>query len=173
MNSVKADRILGALLALAVLGFGLTLRDVFEQRVIEAGDRAPSFSIKTDRGATVSNSSFGGKLLVLNFWATWCPPCVEEMPSLNQFASTFKDQGVVVLGVSIDRNQKAYKTFVERSQLTFPTAHDPEANISSEYGTFKWPETYVIDTNGKVVEKFIGPREWMSPETVRSIKAHL
>jgi peroxiredoxin len=81
--------------------------------------------------------------------------------------------GVVVLGVSIDRNERAYRSFLERNQLALAVARDPEENISSSYGTFKWPETYVIDRSGKVVQKYIGPRDWTDPKIVSSIKSLL
>lgn len=169
----NTDRSLVVLLTIAVLGFVFTIRDVFQEHVVEAGDRAPNFTITTDSGRSISPGNFGGKLLVLNFWATWCPPCIQEMPSLNQFAETMKDKGVVVLAVSVDRNEQAYRSFLQRAQPAFLSARDPDANISSDYGTFKWPETYVIGTNGKVLIKHIGPKDWMSPEIFNPIKALL
>lgn len=169
----KSNRALLLVLAIVFAAFLYTIHDLFEQRIVEAGDSAPKFSITTESGNRITNSEFGGRLLVLNFWATWCPPCIEEMPSLNEFARTMQPQGVVVLGVSIDRNEKAYKTFLERNQLALQVARDPEENISSSYGTFKWPETYVIDRTGKVVQKYIGPRVWTDPGIVNSIRSLL
>ena len=169
----RSNRVLLIVLAVAFGAFLYTIHDLFEYRIIEAGDRAPKFSITTESGQKVSHTDFGGKLLVLNFWATWCPPCVEEMPSLNEFARTIQPQGVVVLGVSIDRNEKAYRDFLARHQLSFQVARDPEESISSTYGTFKWPETYVIDREGKVVQKYVGPRDWTDPQIMNSIKALL
>jgi cytochrome c biogenesis protein CcmG, thiol:disulfide interchange protein DsbE len=173
MPKSQADRTLRILLGVAVLAFLWTIKDSFEDRVVNVGDKAPDFSIRTETGKTITAADFGGKVLVLNFWATWCPPCVEEMPSLNRFAATMKDSGVVVLAVSIDKNEKAYKQFVQRIRPAFETAYDPDANISSGYGTFKWPETYVIDRNGKVRQKLISNQEWMDPQIVNGIKALL
>jgi cytochrome c biogenesis protein CcmG/thiol:disulfide interchange protein DsbE len=173
MQKSQADRTLRILLAVAFLAFVWVIKDSFEERIVNVGDKAPNFSITTEKGKTVSVSDFGGKVLVLNFWATWCPPCVQEMPSLNQFAATMKDKGVVVLAVSIDKNEKAYKTFLQRTRPAFETAFDPDANISSEYGTFKWPETYVIDKSGKVTQKLISNQDWMDPQIVNGIKAML
>src|SRR4051794_37975451 len=173
MPKSQADRTLRILLAVAFVAFLWVIKDSFEERIVNVGDQAPNFSITTASGRTVSVKDFGGKVLVLNFWATWCPPCVQEMPSLNQFAATMKDSGVVVLAVSIDKNEKAYKTFVQRARPAFETAYDPDANISSDYGTYKWPETYVIDRTGKVVQKLISNQEWMDPQIVNSVKALL
>jgi cytochrome c biogenesis protein CcmG/thiol:disulfide interchange protein DsbE len=173
MSKSKTDRILRILLALSFVAFVWVLKDSFQDRVITVGDNAPNFSIKTDKGQTVSVSDFGGKVLVLNFWATWCPPCIEEIPSLDQFAATMKGSGVVVLAVSVDKNEKAYRTFVQRNRPAFETARDPDANISSEYGSYKWPESYVIDKNGKVVQKLISNQNWMDPQLVNGIKALL
>lgn len=170
---LKANRIGVAALALIFIGFLFTIRDVFEQPVVEAGDKAPPFTVTTESGRRVGPGEFDGKLLVVNFWATWCPPCVEEMPSLNAFARSLAPEGVVVLGVSIDRNERAYRNFLERNNLAFQVARDPEENISSSYGTFKWPETYVIDRQGNVVQKHVGPRDWTSPQIVNSIRALL
>jgi peroxiredoxin len=144
-----------------------------QQRVIEAGDTAPDFSVVTEDGKTVTREDFGGKLLVLNFWASWCPPCISELPSLNEFAKEYKNQGVVVLGVSIDKNPNLYKRFLQQRQVAFETARDPEANISASYGTFQIPETYIIDRSGKVLEKVISDQNWMSPEFLQRVKTML
>jgi len=135
-----------------------------KERVVNAGDTAPDFHIVSDSGRAYTRTDFGGKLLVLNFWASWCAPCVDEVPSLDAFQRTLKDKGVVVLGVSIDTNEKRYQQFLKRFPVTFATARDPEANISTSYGTFQIPETYLIDSNGKVLEKVISNQNWMNPE---------
>ena len=121
------------------------------------GDKAPDFTITTDSGKQITRSDFGGRLLVLNFWATWCPPCVEEMPSLDEFQKRLAASGVVVLGVSVDTNEPPYRAFLQKARVSFLTARDPQASISAEYGTFKYPETYVIDSSGRVLQKHIGP----------------
>jgi peroxiredoxin len=173
MDRRRADRALKALLALLFLGFVYVIRDSFEQRIVDVGDRAPNFAVTTESGRRISTSEFGGKLLVVNFWATWCPPCIEEMPSLNSFARQLGNDGVVVLGISVDSNENAYRNFLQRNQLAFHVARDPEAEIPAEYGTFKWPETYVIDQRGRVVQKYIGPRTWTDPGLVNEIRALL
>ena len=173
MAKSKADRVLLAALAVLFLGFIFVIHDLFEQRIIDAGDKAPEFSLTTEAGRRITQSDFGGKLLVLNFWATWCPPCIEEMPSLNQFAQEMEPAGVVVLSVSIDKNETAYKRFLQQQKLSFQVARDANADIPTQYGTFRWPETYIIDRSGKVVIKHIGPRNWMDPAIVREVRAQL
>ena len=150
-------------LVLLVLAFLAVVAGTLQETVIQTGDPAPKFSVKTDQGRQISPSDFGGKLLVLNFWASWCQPCVEETPSLNDFAKKYAGQGVVVVGVSVDRNEKLYHNFIRRNAVAFQTARDPDSNISAAYGTFKVPETYIIDKTGKVVQKVIGPQNWSDP----------
>jgi cytochrome c biogenesis protein CcmG, thiol:disulfide interchange protein DsbE len=170
---VTTDRILIAAILLLTAGLVWTVAGTLEVRVINADDTAPSFSVVTEHGKTITRSDFGGKLLVLNFWASWCPPCISELPSLNQFAKEYAGQGVVVLGISNDKNEHLYKNFVTQRQVGFETARDPEANISTSYGTFQIPETYIIDRNGKVLEKVISDQNWMDPEFLARVKVML
>ena len=158
------------LLALLLAG-GLcwVLAESMSDRVIEAGDKAPNFTIVTDDGHKITRSDFGGKLLILNFWATWCPPCIEEIPSLDAMQKQLADKGVVVLAVSVDRNPQTYQQFLQKAKTSFKTARDPEADISSRYGTFKFPETYVINKDGRVVAKYIANQDWMKPELLQEI----
>jgi cytochrome c biogenesis protein CcmG, thiol:disulfide interchange protein DsbE len=161
-----------AILLLAV-GLVWTVAGTLEVRVINAGDTAPNFSVVTEHGRTVTRSDFGGKLLVLNFWASWCPPCIAELPSLNQFAQQYASQGVVVLGISNDKNENLYKKFLAQRHVAFDTARDPSADISTSYGTFLIPETYIIDKNGKVLEKVISDQDWMDPQFLARVRSML
>jgi cytochrome c biogenesis protein CcmG/thiol:disulfide interchange protein DsbE len=129
------------------------------------GTAAPDFTIQ-DSDRKVALSDFHGKVVVLNFWASWCAPCVEEMPSLLQLQQRFKDKGVAVVGVSIDVDGDAYHRFLKDYKIDFLTVRDPDQRTSNLYGSFKWPETYVIDRNGIVRRKFIGAVEWSQPEIV-------
>jgi len=150
--------------------------ETLEQRVIAVGDTAPSFKVTTESGRTITATDFGGKLLVLNFWASWCPPCVEETPSLDAFTREMAPEGVVVLGVSIDKNEAMYKRFLERFRPSYEVSRDADADISSSYGTFVFPETYIIDRSGKVVQKIIGEPEkgdWTDPELLARIRRML
>jgi len=172
MSSDKVDRLLkGAILVLTV-GLVYTLYSSIYQRVIAAGDTAPEFTVKSDTGRTVAVPNFGGKLLVLNFWATWCPPCVEEAPSLSEFARTYASKGVVVLGISVDSDEKAYQAFLRRFKPAFLTVR--ESDIHEDYGTFMYPETYIIDSSGKVLRKFDQAGiDWTSPAMTSYINSLL
>jgi cytochrome c biogenesis protein CcmG/thiol:disulfide interchange protein DsbE len=143
--------------------------------VVNAGDKAPDFALVTDHGRTITPSSFGGKLLVLNFWASWCPPCIEEEPSLQAFQRAYASKGVVVLGVSADRFDKNYHQFLDRFQIGFDTWRDPEAEsgLASRYGTVQFPETYIIDSTGRVVIKIPDPQDFTDPEFTARIEKNL
>ena len=169
----RLDRLLLGLIAVLAVALVWVVSGTLQPRVVKAGDRAPDFKITTDDGRTVTRANFGGKVLVLNFWASWCAPCVSEAPSLEAFERQMGPQGVVVLGVSIDTNEKRYKQFVERFRVNFPTARDPRADISSSYGTFQIPETYLIDGSGKVREKIISNQNWVDPQFLARVKAML
>lgn len=173
MSGVKTERILVISIGLCLAALAWSVYGAFHERIVVAGDKAPEFSIATDAGRTVTRSNFGGKVLVLNFWASWCSPCIEEMPSLNEFQKTFADKGVVVLAVSVDQSAQAYSRYVSRLKPAFLTAHDPEGRISADYGTSKYPETYIITSDGKVVEKVISNRDWMDPAFLNQIKSLL
>lgn len=173
MKSKTFDRALQVLLAVLVVTFFVSIAGSFHEKVIVAGDTAPDFSIRTDSGRRITPSDFGGKVLVLNFWATWCASCVEEIPSLDQFQKRFANSGVVVVAVSSDKSEKAYRRFLDRFRVSFQTARDPEADISGDYGTFKIPETYIIDRSGKVVEKVINSKDWNDEETTKLVQSLL
>jgi peroxiredoxin len=173
MSSAKTDRILRVAIGLLMGLFVYVLYASIHERLIGVGDSAPNFTIMADNGRPMSPASFGGRLLVLNFWATWCPPCVEETPSLNQFQREMAGSGVVVLGISVDKDEKAYRAFLNRAKVSFLTARDPENRINADFGTFKYPESYVINEKGTVVRKFIGPVNWTDERMINDIKSLL
>ena len=127
------------------------------------GSNAPDFTVQ-DSDHSVTLSQYRGQVVVLNFWATWCPPCIEETPSLVRMQNKMKDKGVVVLAVSIDADDAAYHKFLKDYSVSMVTVRDEAKKSSSLYGTFGWPETYVIDRNGVIRRKFIGAVDWGSPE---------
>lgn len=132
------------------------------------GSPAPDFTI-TDPDHTVSLSQLRGKPVVLNFWASWCGPCVEETPSLVELQRELGDR-VTVLAVSEDQDEAAYKQFIRDHNVNLLTVRDTTRSTNELYGTFKFPETFIIDRNGKIIRKFIGPADWTSPDIVDYLK---
>jgi len=133
------------------------------------GSPAPDFSI-TDSQRTVSLSQFRGKPVLLNFWASWCGPCIEETPSLVELQRQLGDK-VTIIAVSEDADDGAYKQFIRDHNVNVVTVRDTGSLKANEvYGTFKFPETFVIDSNGKIVRKFIGATDWTSPDIVDYLK---
>ncbi len=126
------------------------------------GTTAPDFTV-SDGQKTVQLSQLRGKPVLLNFWATWCPPCVQEVPSLVALQQQMGGK-VVVLAVSMDVDEEAYKTFTAKRMPGVLTARDPDQKSSKLYGTFAYPESFLIDKDGRIQRKFIGPVEWTSPE---------
>lgn len=171
MQSVKIDRLLRvSILVLAAVLVYVIYAGIHE-RVVVAGDSAPEFTITTESGQTVSVPNFGGKVLVLNFWASWCEPCIRETPSMSRFAQEYAGKGVVVLGVSVDKDEKAYRAVLQKFKPAFLTAR--ELKTHEDYGTFMYPETYIIDATGKVVRKYEEPVDWLAPDTLQYINSLL
>ena len=173
MKTVKVEQILRVAIALLLVALVAVIYRSFHERIVGVGDSAPDFSVVADNGRTVSLGNFGGRLLILNFWATWCPPCIQEMPSLDELQKRFKDSGVVVLGLSVDKNEKDYRNLLSKANVSFLTARDPENRINQEYGTFKFPETYIISKDGKVIQKIIGPANWTDDNMVGYVRSLL
>ena len=166
----------GVLLVVLALVIVYSVQD----HVVGVGDNAPNFRVQTESGAVITPSNFGGKVLVLNFWASWCAPCVQEIPSLNRIQKMFASQGLVVLGVNVDSKEELYRNMLRRFQVSFQTARDPQENISYQYGTYKVPESYIIDRNGKVLQKYAGLPDvngewkvWTDPEIVNYVRSLL
>jgi len=171
MDSVKTDRLLRVTIGVLLVAFVYVIYLAIHERVVVAGDSAPPFTITADNGRAVSVPNFGGKLLVLNFWASWCGPCIEETPSLTQFARQYADKGVVVLGVSVDQSDKAYRAFLQKYAPGFLTARD--LKLHEDYGTYMYPETYIIDNKGKVVFKLAEGANWTDPKLTQYVNSLL
>ncbi|MGH9716541.1 MAG: TlpA family protein disulfide reductase [Candidatus Acidiferrales bacterium] len=126
------------------------------------GETAKNFSL-TIGGKSTQLSALHGKVVLLNFWASWCQPCVDEAPSLDALQKEIAPMGGTVLGVSVDEDQAAYEQFLKTYNIDFPTYRDPSKQISLSYGTTMYPETYVIDREGRINSKIVGPQDWTSP----------
>ncbi|MDQ0970990.1 peroxiredoxin [Neobacillus niacini] len=121
---------------------------------LKVGAKAPDFELRTLAGDTVKLSDFRGKKVMLNFWATWCPPCKAEMPAMEEFHKETGDD-VVILAVNIDPHLDV-KAFVDENGITFPIPLDAEDKVNETYQVLSIPTTYFIDTNGNIGNKYIG-----------------
>jgi cytochrome c biogenesis protein CcmG/thiol:disulfide interchange protein DsbE len=127
------------------------------------GTLAPDFTVQ-DQDRKVTLSALRGNIVVLNFWASWCGPCIAETPSLVAMHHLLRDKGVVVLAVSIDDDDSAYHRFIKDQGMDMLTVRDAAKKSNELYGTFKFPETYIIDRSGIVRRKIIGETNWTEQE---------
>ncbi|MBF0169807.1 MAG: TlpA family protein disulfide reductase [Nitrospinae bacterium] len=135
------------------------------------GQTAPDFSLPTLDGGTMTLADYRGKVVLLNFWATWCPPCKEEMPSMQKLYEHFKGRDFVMLTVSIDDKTGDVAPFMKELGLTFPVAFDPGAKVGADYGLTGVPETFLIDKRGTVMHHLIGPGDWYQPGLVSAFES--
>jgi peroxiredoxin len=134
------------------------------------GGAAPDFTLKDLAGHDLKLSDLKGKVVLLNFWATWCPPCREEVPSLVSLNKQMSGKSFQMVTVSIDEGGKqAVEEFFKASGVTLPVLLDTERNVSSLYGTTGVPETFVIDRNGVIVKKVVGGMNWSDAAVVKSL----
>ena len=161
-----------ASLVLALLIFGFT-GCYHGSKPSSIGTPAPDFTIQ-DSDRSVTLSQLRGKIIVLNFWATWCPPCVDEMPSLLQMQKKMQGKGITVLAVSVDDDANNYHKFLKDHSIDLVTVREGGTKtdtgvispVANKYGTSKIPESYIIDRNGTIRRKFIGPVDWKQQEIV-------
>jgi peroxiredoxin len=173
MSRLNREAILASLMVVLSGVMIFRLVPYFRQYNVEAGDRAPGFNLIGDSGRGLRLEDYRGKYVLLNFWATYCVPCVEELPSLNGIYDDLHDKGLVVLGVSVDTDEEAYQRFLTAHRVTFPTARDPEWTAAIRYGTSKIPETYLIDREGLVIRKYVGAENWRRPEILNYLQSLL
>jgi peroxiredoxin len=160
------SRTLGSIaLLLGILGAVAGLQ--YLHRPPSTGYAAPDFTLPDLQGRQVRLSDFRGKVVFLNLWATWCPPCRMEMPSMEALYRGLAGKDFVMLAVAEDEGgAPAVGSFVRELGLTFTVLLDPEATLSPRYGATGYPETFIIDRNGEVVNHTIGPAEWDSEEMI-------
>ena len=138
--------------------------------IISVGQQAPDFTTKDETGKEVKLSDFRGKLVFLNFWATWCAPCIEEMPEMDTLNEKFKDRKFQMMAVSVDHNWEVVKDFYAKLNLDIPTYLDPGQQVRNSYKVRGYPETFLIDRNGYVVKYIIGPQRWSDPKVMATIE---
>jgi peroxiredoxin len=137
---------------------------------VEAGTQAVDFALPDLDGNMKSLKDFKGKIVFLNFWATWCAPCEEEMPSMQVLYDTFRNRGLEIVAVSVDSGDVGpVKEFAKKHGLTFTILHDRKGRVKESYKTTGVPETFIIDQNGIVAEKVWGAKDWNQPASVETI----
>jgi peroxiredoxin len=136
---------------------------------------AKPFTLSTPEGGSLSLADFGGRVVLLNFWATWCGPCKEEMPSMERLYQKHRAQGLVVLALSNDSEGSTTRVarFIKEGGFTFPVALDPRLKVAALYGVRVLPSSFVIDRKGKVTHIALGPREWDQPAASRLFESLL
>jgi peroxiredoxin len=166
-------KILGPLGLILVAGmvFSFFLPSYRHGEASLAGRKAKDFAVQIPGASHLAD--LRGKVVVLNFWASWCPPCVEEAQSLNRLQQQIAPKGGIVLGVSVDEDDAAYNKFLQDQHIVFPTYRDATRQSAADYGTSMFPETYLIDREGRFARKIVGPQDWQSPEIMGSINAVL
>jgi peroxiredoxin len=141
---------------------------------ISRGSAAPDFSLPGLAGESARTlSGLRGRVVLLNFWATWCKPCEDEMPAMQRLHAALAGSDFELLAVSVDTEEADVRTFRDRLGLSFPILLDPERRVSHQYQVFRYPETLLIDRDGVVVERYVGPRDWDDPLYLERIRALL
>jgi peroxiredoxin len=163
----EAAKYATALLVVLAAGFGFVHMQEQKGYGLKVGSPAPGFRLPRLAGADVDLGSLRGRVAVVNFWATWCPPCVDEMPSLERLHRALGPEGLTVVGISTDEDGGVLTGFVRDKRISFPILRDPGGRVASaEYHTTGYPETFVIDPKGVLVEIYVGPTEWDTPSAL-------
>ena len=171
----KTDRttiIFAILVFAAITAYAVLRTTVFDAQIPIVGDEATDFRIPGLDGKEVHLAALRGNVVFVNFWATWCPPCRDEMPSLQSLAHRFRGRPFQMVAVSVDgEGRSIVRKFLEKGRYDIPVFLDPGGKLAFDYGVVKYPETIVIGAEGKVREKFIGPFDWMDEKLVAKIEA--
>ena len=158
-----------ALFLLLALLYGVLTRPPTDarNRAPRIGQPLADFTLPDLQGRLVQLSALRGKVVFINIWATWCPPCIEEMPTMQRLYERLYSRGLEVLAISIDAlGAQVVGPFMQQYRLTFPALLDPQDRIPHLYHTSGVPESFVVDKQGRLVEKVVGPRDWSHPQVI-------
>lgn len=128
------------------------------------GDVAPAFDLPRLAGGRTSLAGLEGRVALINFWATWCKPCEDEMPAMQRLYDGLAGDGFELLAISVDESVDDVRAFNERLALSFPVLLDPDQEAARRYQTTGFPESILVDREGRIVERYVGPREWDHPD---------
>ena len=171
-------RLLLIIVALVLVGGSLYIGSASSSRpshepikLVALGDVAPDFQLEDTTGKKFSLSDLRGKVVLVNFWATWCPPCRAEMPSMEKLNQAMVGEDFVMLAINVEENARAVvPAFLEKSPHTFSVLYDDQAVVQKLYGVYKFPESFVIRKDGIIDDKVIGAIDWAHPETIAYFK---
>ncbi len=138
---------------------------------VNVGDQRSEFRLPDVQG--VIHTLPQGEVVLLNFWATWCPPCRQEIPSMAALHDRYAERGLHIVAVSVDQRSEDLVSFMQEYRMPFQVLHDADSAVSRSYGVFRYPESFLIDRNGTVVEHLIGAVDWMSAPILRTIDGML
>ena len=162
---------IASFLALFALNAKESFRKSFKLKSLDVGRLAPNFELPGLDGKLVSLSDYRGKVVLVNIWATWCPPCIDEMPSMEKLYKELRGENFEILAISIDvQGLKAVAPFMQAYKLSFPALIDTEGTIKSLYSTTGVPESFIIDKEGILIKKIIGPLDWAAPEILHFLR---
>ena len=166
-------RYLLLIVLLAVIGGGAYIySNMPSTTAVVAGDVAPDFTLEDTQGNKITLSELRGKVVMVNFWATWCPPCIEEMPSMERLNNFMADEDFVMLAINTEKNGRSVvPEFLKKTPYAFSILYDDQMTVQKKYGVYKFPESFIVGKDGTVVEKIIGPLNWSSPKTVAYLKS--
>lgn len=173
MRLVTAGTVLCLIVAVIGLG-GASAPDVFPvagRNAVKPGEVAPNFQLQDLQGRFVSLSELRGKVVLLNFWATWCGPCRVEMPAMEELYRTFSRKDFEILAVSTDaQGATVTRPFQQENRLTFPILHDADYRVGLTYGARSLPMTFMVDRQGVVRHRIFGARDWAAPEAQQLVQ---
>jgi peroxiredoxin len=159
------------LIALLLILFAGTASAARLLSLVDARPEAPPFSLMDTHGKTVSLNDFRGKVLVINFWATWCPSCRKEMPALNRGAAWLKKYDIELIAINVGEKKNRVTDYLEKEPVDFPILLDLDTEVSTRWDAMRLPITYVVDQEGRIVYRALGSREWDQPELLVPIRA--
>jgi len=164
------NRLFLILIIFGTVLYGFYLQKGYEERHRLVGKMAPDFSVKNESGKTISLSDLKGRVVLVHFWATWCVPCLYEIPSLNDLQKSLDHTKFALVAISMDEKREDVVSFRKKVQFDFPVFFDSTLDVVDAYGTFRLPESFLVNKEGLIVKKWIGPQEWESPGYAKLIQ---